>query len=429
MVLRRESVGWLGGLAAALLVLVACGGASTVAPPVETSPDVLYSPTEVSTPFDLDGGATISDDGVRIEQEDPRSELLAAAASISGEWGTDWTRQTVPLSDFAAGLRGLDPRDGIPPVDVPKFETVASGIDWLGPNDPGALVVFAGEARFYPLGILTRHEIINDRIGDIPIAITYCPLCNTAVTFDRRVSGEVLRFGVSGLLRNSDLVMWDDLTDSLWQQITGEAVVGRYAGTDLEVVPTSIVSFGDFELAHPDGLSLSRETGFAISNYGLNPYDGYSTGGGPIASFINGPIDNRLPALERVVAVGRQSPVAYPFSVLEAQPAINDEVDQRPIVIFFGGTTADALDGSSISDSEEIGSGIAYERQINNQVLTFRANDDDTFADAETGSTWTLLGQAIDGPLEGEQLAIAPHRNEFWFAFAAFFPEAKLYEN
>ncbi len=222
----------------------ACGGAASLdntgsgsadaGPPVTVE---LFSPTETVRPFDLSGGATSSDDGVTVVTEDPLDGLRTSVAQATSPWPTDWTRRTVDLGEFLTGINTLDPRDKIPPIDTPKFEPI-SAATWLDQREPGALVRFNDEVRFYPLSILTRHEIVNDRFGDVPVVVSYCPLCNTAATYDARVDGEVLRFGVSGLLRKSDLVMWDGATTSLWQQITGEAVVGELAGTRLDLIPT-----------------------------------------------------------------------------------------------------------------------------------------------------------------------------------------------
>lgn len=416
-------------VASAALVVGSCAQGSEDRPGVDgpAADTSQLSPTETDEPFDLDGGVTSSAEGVTVEPDDPREALRPDAAGISTAWATDWTRSTVPLGEFAAGLTGADPRDRIPPIDVPRFERVDVAGSWLDPDEPGALVRVAGEARFYPLSILTRHEIVNDRFGDVPVAVTYCPLCNTALAFDRRVDGQALRFGVSGLLRISDLVMWDDRTESLWQQITGEAVVGELAGTRLAPLPTAIVSFEDFADAHPEGWSLSRDTGFPIV-YGTNPYVGYSSRPAPIAGFVTGETDPRLPALERVVSVTvGDEPVAYPFSVLAGERVVNDTVAGTPVVVWFGGATRDALDAGDIAASATVGTGIAFDRVVDGRELSFSANDDGTFTDTATGSTWTLLGAAVDGPLAGAQLELVPHRNEFWFAFAGFFPDADVY--
>ncbi|MCH8814987.1 MAG: DUF3179 domain-containing protein, partial [Chloroflexi bacterium] len=152
----------------------------------------------------------------------------------TADWPTDWSKHSIDLDELLVGLPGrLDSRDGIPPIDGPTFETVEGASEWLVDREPVILLELGGSARAYPLQILISHEIVNDEFGGVPVAITYCPLCNSAIGFDRRVDGETLRFGVSGLLRNSDLVMWDDATTSLWQQINGEAIVGEHTGTQL----------------------------------------------------------------------------------------------------------------------------------------------------------------------------------------------------
>lgn len=385
----------------------------------------LVKTTDTDAPFDLTGGAETSDDGVTLVTNDPRDDLESGAASVSGLWPTDWSRRTIDLGELLPGLRGEDTRDGIPPIDRPQFENVGQAGEWLADNEPGALVRLNGEARFYPLSIMTAHEIVNDRIGDTPVAVTFCPLCNTAIAYDRRVDGEVLRFGVSGLLRKSDLVMWDDATTSLWQQISGVGVVGTYAGTKLEAVSTAIVSFAEFRESFPDSLSLSRNTGLGRS-YGLNPYAGYSSLAQPF--LFDGEPDPRLPALSRVVGVIEDyGTKAYPFEALSESRVINDTIGGEPLVIFWTAGTADALDKASIADSQAIGSAVAYRPIVDGEALTFIAGEGDTFTDDQTSSTWTITGRAVDGPLAGAELDTVVHKNEFWFAFAGFFPDAGVF--
>ncbi len=384
----------------------------------------LVSPTETDRPFDLAGGATSSDEGVTIVAEDTELGFSGDVGQAVAPWTTDWSRRTVDLSEFLLGIRRVDPRDSIPPIDLPKFEPITAAT-WLDPREPGALVRFNDEVRFYPLSILTRHEVINDRFGDIPVVITFCPLCNTAVSFDARVDGQALRFGVSGLLRRSDLVMWDSATTSLWQQITGEGVVGEFAGTQLDLIPTSIVSYGDVLDSFPDALSLSQDTGFGIA-YGSNSYAGYSSSQTPFG--FDGEPDPRFPALSRVVGVSVDGiEKAYPFSLLSETPAVNDEIAGLPVVVLWGGDTADALDARTVADGQAIGTGIAFDRRVGDQILTFTSIEENRFTDSETGTVWTLLGQAVEGPLAGEQLDTVQHRNEFWFAWASFFPGSPVY--
>jgi hypothetical protein len=412
---RRRVSALTMGLA---LTAAACGAGSTADEGSNVVPSEEFADPTVTPTAEAPGSTTDT-----VDPQVDGNELSLAISQATEPWPTDWTKRTVVLDEFQLGIPAIDPRDRIPPIDDPVFESITSA-DWLDDREPGALVRFGDEARFYPLSILTRHEIVNDQFGDVPVVVTFCPLCNTAISFDARVDGQRLRFGVSGLLRNSDLVMWDDATTSLWQQITGEAVVGDFAGTQLELIPTSIVSYGDVLDNFPDAVSLSRDTGFNIE-YGANPYTAYSSGSSPF--LFDGEPDPRFPALSRVVGVtidGNEK--AFPFSVLREQPAINDELADTPIVVLWGGDTADALDAAAIADGAAIGSGIAYDRRVGDQVLTFSAGEDDLFADDQTGSTWTLLGVAIDGPLKGEQLSTVTHRNEFWFAWAAFFPDAPV---
>lgn len=355
-----------------------------------------------------------------------RDALESNAAFVTQSWPTDWSRATVPLEELILGVAATEPRDAIPPIDAPVYETVPEAATWLADREPGALVQADGEAYFFPLSIMNRHEIVNTEIAGVPLAVTYCPLCNTALAFDRTVDGAVLRFGVSGLLRKSDLVMWDDQTVSLWQQITGEAIVGDFAGTKLRPVSTSIVSFGDFAAGFPEGWSLSRNTGFDIA-YGANPYEGYSARVAPLVP-IGQSLDGRFPALERVVGVSAGGvDKAYPFSTLSEERVINDVVGGVPVVVWWGSPdTADALDRKLIVNSQAIGTALALNPVVDGETLTF-SPDGAAFVDAETGSTWSILGEALGGPLEGARLKGVTHRNEFWFAWTAFFGEAEVY--
>jgi hypothetical protein len=338
-------------------------------------------------------------------------------------WITDFCQHDVPYSEIRSG--GV-PRDGIPPIYSPLFESVEAASEWLQPQSPVIALALDGEARAYPLAILTWHEIANDTVGDVPIAVTYCPLCNASIVFDRRVNGQVRTFGVSGNLRNSDLIMWDHETESWWQQFTGEGIVGAHVDDQLTMLPSQIVSFGDFAAQYPDGIVLSRETGNERA-YGSNPYTGYDSAEQPF--LFEGEIDPRLPAAERVLAgmIGDEA-VAYPFSVLAEQRVINDTVGGVPVVALWQGGVTSALDAATIDESRDIGTAALYRRDLDERILTFSADSDGVIHDAETGSSWNLFGQATDGELAGSQLALqlaAPH---LWFAWAAFRPETRIYE-
>ncbi len=384
--------------------------------------------TACSSVIAADGDAQVDETDQQVARVAPTVDggeygLNEEVASRTFMWQTDWSKSTIDLADLAAGIRTMDPRDTIPPIDNPQYESVSNAALWLTNGDPGALVEVDGVARFFPLAIMTRHEIVNTDFGDTPVSVTYCPLCNTALAFDRRVEGRTLRLGVSGLLRLSDMVMWDRETGSLWQQITGEAIVGDFAGTKLAPVSTSIVSFAQFRDTFPDGESLSEDTGYGIE-YGANPYVGYSSADGPSGAFFREELDDRFPALSRVVGVQANGiEKAYPFDAIAESGVINDLVGTEPVVLFWTDGAVDALDNGSIAASRAIGTGVARSPVVNGEQLTF-SGANGVFVDEQTRSTWNGLGVAVEGPLAGEALGNVTHRNEFWFAWAAFFGEA-----
>ena len=172
-------------------------------------------------------------------------------------WKTDTTIANVDLSEITVVL----PKGTFPKLDYPEFLKKDKGIKSFVPNEPVIVVELNGEAKAYPLNMLTTHEISNDNIGDIPILATYCPLCNAGVVYDRRVNidgkEEVLQFEVSGMLRRSDMVMLDTKTESLWQQLMGTAMVGKFTGTELQVIPSLIISVEEFFNSYPDGSIVS----------------------------------------------------------------------------------------------------------------------------------------------------------------------------
>jgi hypothetical protein len=301
--------------------------------------------------------------------------------------------------------------------------------EWLRGNEPVIALTRYDDARAYPLQILIWHEIVNDVVGGDPVLITFCPLCNASIVFDRRVGEQVYEFGTSGLLRNSDLVMYDRSTESLWQQLTGEGIVGKHAGDRLSFIPSSIVSFDEFGKAYPDGKILSKDTGYT-RNYGSNPYVGYDAiGQSPF--LFSGEVDGRLTAMERVVAVSlnagnREVNVAYPYSILESERVINDAQSGIHLVVFHESGTSSALDTREIADGRDIGATGVFKPEVNGERLSFTVKDN-RITDRNTGSTWDIFGRAIEGPLRGAQLEPVVHGDHFWFAWAAFKPETIVY--
>jgi len=291
--------------------------------------------------------------------------LFAASAAFAEsaprnweiEWpATDFAKSSIEFSDV---MSGGPPKDGIPALDKVSFAP-APDIVGISEREPVVTVEIEGaEPRTYPIRYLTWHEIVNDKVGEIPLTVTFCPLCNSALVFDGRTDAGVLTFGVSGKLRNSDMIMYDRETESWWQQFTGEAIVGKLLGTELTVIPSWMESYGEFTERHPDGLVMVEPVGFARP-YGRNPYERYD---GSARPFL---YRGELPphGITRLAEAG--------------------EVIEDGLRITWTAGQASALDTSTISEGRDVGSIRVY--------------------DAETG-------------------APVAHEVVFAFAFHAFAPE------
>lgn len=339
-------------------------------------------------------------------------------------WSTDFCNSIV---DFEEILVGNPTKDGIPSLTDPDMETVSQAAVWLSDRSPVIAVEIDGEARAYPQAILMWHEIANVEIAGIPVAVTFCPLCNSSITFDRRVDGEALDFGVSGFLRNSDLVMYDRQSETWWQQLTGEGLVGSYAGVLLDIVPSQVISFASFAERHPEGLVLSRDTGFS-RQYGINPYSNYDSRPGRPFLF-RGEIDARLgsPVDHVLAATVDGIAKAYPFAILREQRVINDSIGEKPVVAFFQAGVASALGDSVIDNAADLGTAGLYFSTLDEITLSFIRQEDGSFTDEQTGSTWNAYGEAIAGDLQGRELEWVDAFPHFWFAWAAFHPETEVY--
>jgi hypothetical protein len=217
------------------------------------------------------------------------------------EWPrTDFTKSSVNLSEIVSGG---PPKDGIPPIDQPRFRPQAE-IGSLGEHEPVVSVNINGDARAYPINVLIWHEIVNDTVGGVPVAVTYCPLCNTSIVFDRRLAGQILDFGTTGKLRRSDLVMYDRQTESWWQQFLGEGIVGQMTGRRLKMLPARLGSIALFRARHPEGLVLVPANDRARA-YGRNPYKNYDSSARPF--LYDGEMPDGVPPLSRVVRVGARA--------------------------------------------------------------------------------------------------------------------------
>jgi hypothetical protein len=338
-------------------------------------------------------------------------------------WRTNTAKRTVELHELEPGGPG---KDGIPAIDRPVFVKSRSAQEWLGPNEPVISLVIDNQSRAYPLQILMWHEIVNDKVAGVPVAVTFCPLCYSANVFDRRVRGRSYSLGVSGMLRHSDMVMYDRETESLWQQVTGEAIVGDMVGSQLKRIPAQIVSFEQFRSAYKRGLVLSRETGFQ-RNYGQNPYVGYDDISNRPFKY-RGKKDGRLMPMEKVVAVSiGDSNKAYPYSITQRLNVINDKIADVPLAVFHADGAVSALDKGRISSSRRVGSTGVFDRRVDGRILRFRYSDG-RFYDEQTASAWDITGRAVQGPLEGKKLTRLVHGDYFAFAWLVFKPETEIYQ-
>lgn len=347
-----------------------------------------------------------------------------APINAAQEFSTDFSISSI---DFGEILSGGPPKDGIPSIDNPEFISVREVDGWINPNEPVILVDLNNEAKAYPLQILVWHEIVNDNVGGIPVIVTFCPLCNTAIAFSRTVEGEIYDFGTTGRLRFSNLIMYDRQTETWWQQAEGKAIIGTLTGTQLEFLPSAIISWDDFKKNYPDGLVLSKQTGF-IRSYGRNPYVGYDDVNNPPFLYQGPETPGRLPPVARVLAIeiGTET-VAYPYELLSQEFAVNDIVAGEEIAVFWSPGTASALDAALIADGNDVGTAVSYRRRLNDSVLTF-FYDGKNIVDNETGSTWDILGNAISGELTGNHLEPVISVNHFWFSWVAFRPETRVYQ-
>lgn len=268
--------------------------------------------------------------------------LLAGPAAAQSLNGFDLRGALVDPGEIH---QGGPPKDGIPAIDRPKFVPAAQAK--LDPGDRVLGVALHGEAKAYPVRILNWHEVVNDKVGGAQVAVTYCPLCGSGVTFSALMNAKPRTFGVSGLLYNSDVLLYDRETNSLWSQLLAQAVTGPAKGAKLEIVPTAHTSWEDWRARHPGTRVLSEDTGYA-RDYARDPYAGYDVS--PVIFFPVANASARFDSKEVVLGVeidGRRK--AYPFAELaKTDGDFADRVGDRDVRIVYDRRhrTARVLDAS-----------------------------------------------------------------------------------
>lgn len=263
-------------------------------------------------------------------------------------WQHEWPKTDFEKTNVASWteiLSGGPPRDGIPALSDPQFIR-ASDETKIEDREPVVTVEIDGETpRAYPIRYLTWHEIVNETVGGVPYTVTYCPLCNSAPTFDRRVDGQILTFGVTGKLRDSNLIMYDRETESWWQQATGDGIVGQFTGAELTPLPSWMESWAEFRARNPQGLVMAQPA--FPRTYGRNPYVSYDSSSRPFLYSGELPPHGIQP-LARVVRVGDR---AWPVSRL----ATEGEVTEAGLTISWASGQASALDTAQIGSGKDVG--------------------------------------------------------------------------
>ena len=243
---------------------------------------------------------------------------------------TDGVKHSISIDEI---IGGGPSRDGIPPIDSPKFVSIKAASLYVEDRDFGLSVRFEDQDRFYPFSILLWHEVVNDTVNGQPVLVTYCPLCDSGIVFDPSPAGNRVDFGTSGKLYNSNLLMYDRATESLWSQILGEAVLGPLTGTRLPVIPSDQMQFGKWKAQNPLGQVLSLDTG-TERPYGTNPYETHSQVG-----WVDFPLsnhDDRLHPKRYVqgLVIGGQAKAYLPAAVQTAK-TVKDRVGGKDFLIRY----------------------------------------------------------------------------------------------
>lgn len=289
--------------------------------------------------------------------------------AVYEKWKTDFTNRNIPFGEI---LSGGPPKDGIPSIDNPKFISIVEATH-LKDREPVIGFSYNGEAKAYPLQVMTWHEIVNDTVGGHTFGVTYCPLCNAAIVFDAEFDGVKHDFGTTGRLRNSDLLMYDRQTESWWQQFSGEAVIGEYTGKKLKIAPSRLESWASFKERFPGGKVLVPNNP-SLRNYGRNPYANYDERNAPYPLY-RGTLPTDINPMARVVVLRRDG---APISILTLDKVRKAQtIEQDGFTLNWSAGRASALNDSDITKGSDVGNLIVSE--MKNGALV-DATHDITFA-------------------------------------------------
>jgi hypothetical protein len=356
---------------------------------------------------------------IKIAQEEDFPNEIILLSDIK-DVNTNWSKHTVPYSELVK-LQKKD--DIIETADLIESPAQAAS-KWIKDEEPVIVVKINGQIKAYPISILLWNPVINDRIGEIPVAVTYCPLCNITHVFNRDVDGNVLLFGFSGFLFNSCVVFYDKETESLWDSLTGRCLAGDFSNYYLKHLVKNTVSFLSYKTVYPEEPIVVKIKGGVLKPISMNPYIAYDLIKKPMFFFKE--IDQRLPVMERVVGLGRNDNViAYPYSILMKRKIIHDIFEGEAIVIFYRTGMISPL-SDPLEEGRDIGSTGVFSPYVDGKRLSFYERDN-KFYDVETDSEWSILGRATSGYYEGKELRWILHDETYWFVWAAYFPDTMIY--
>lgn len=362
---------------------------------------IVYAAGQMTVPEENSSSENSNESSLTTTQEQIQSQKEPTEAKIQI---TNGVKHLVPLDKIKSGG---PPKDGIPSIDNPQFVS-ASEANFVSDDDLVLGLKINGEIKAYPLFILVWHEIVNDVVGGVPVAVTYCPLCFTNQVFERTVNGQVTEFGTSGKLYNSNLVMYDRNTDSQWSQAMGVAITGELTGYSLTRVPFDVAKWSDWKTLYPDTVVLTTKTGH-LRAYGSDPYGDYYTD--PRIIFPVENKDDRLHPKEIILGFDNENIYkAYKLEDIEQKKVINDEIGDKKILL--------------VSKYPEMAR--AFDRTVDGMVLEFEYLDG-KIVDIQTNSQWNIEGEAVSGELEGAKLQREVFNPGFWFEWVAFHPDTLVY--
>lgn len=332
------------------------------------------------------------------------------SSNVSGEW-------LIPKNQIFDGGPG---KDGIPALGTPSFRTI-SQVSYVGRDELVVMARTAGEVRIYPHKILDWHEIVNDRSSDGAFSVSYCPLTGSAIGYGGSIivdgSRQTTTFGVSGLLYNTNLILYDRVTDSYWSQMLMKCVGGQLRGQVPEFVHLAETTFGTARTLYPNARALSNNTGvYGADQYQTYPYGDYRTNDNYLIFPVTND-DTRLPRKDRVLGViGDSQQRAYPLTLFQnGGRVIQDQLDGIPILV-----VGDAGRNFMIAFRRSVSGGTAETFTIS------KATGPAVFEDSQ-GNVYDIFGRVIDGPDSGRQLQPVRSYIAFWFALGAFYPGISIF--